>query len=376
MSLFTRIFLLLIVVYVISPNVTVGQHYIFIEADGQQPFYVKRADTLYSSSASGFLIIPKVPKGDFNIILGFPKAIYPEAVFEIKEVSRDRGFHLKLFEGKGWGLFDRTSMDVIYSNNNQIDKSASDAVKKTANPFAALLSDATGDDILIEQNPGVIQKQLVKDLTVAQPKKEEVREVQDVKSPETSVLVKIEELETDKEKIITYIDRKSGGQIDTVVIRIAKLEQSDIKIAPKPVSSELSPAREEVKALPEVNSLIPPTEEKENQAEVQSSVGRKLSACTKPAAETKDMLNLQKKILGMAKEEDQLVYVEKVFGMKCFTSKQAVEVASFFLDEYSRMNLFKRVYWLVSDHEDFKQAGTLFFKDENIKAFKQLQSGN
>lgn len=365
-----------IVVSAVSPTVTIGQHYLFIEADGQQPFYIKKADTLYSSSASGFLIIPKVPKGDLNILLGFPKAIYPEAMFEIKEVSRDRGFHLKLFEGKGWGLFDRTSMEVIYSKNNQIDKSASDSVKKTANPFAAMLSDATGDDILIEQNPVVTKKQLVKELTVEQPKKEEVRVIPDKKSLETSVLVKLEELETDKEKIITYIDRKSDGRIDTVVIRIAKMEQSDIKTGQMPVSSELPLAQEEVKALPEVKSLIPTPEEKGNKAEPQSSVVRKLSACTKPAAETKDMLNLQKKMLGMAKEEDQFAYVEKVFGMKCFTSKQAVEVSSFFLDEYSRMNLFKRVYWLVSDHDDFKQAGALFFKEENIKAFKQLQSGN
>lgn len=376
MSLLTRIFLLLIVLSVISPTVIIGQHYIFIEADGQQPFYVKRADTLYSSSASGFLIIPKVPKGDFNILLGFPKAIYPEAVFEINEVSRDRGFHLKLFEGKGWGLFDRTSMEVIYSKNNQIDKSASDAIKKTANPFAALLSDATGDDRLIEQDLGVTKKQLAKDPNVEQPKKEDVRAIADKISPETSVLVKLEELETDKEKIISYIDRKSGGQIDTVVIRIAKLEQSDIKTGQMPVSSGLPLAQEEVKAPPEVKSITPTQEVKGNTEEVQSTVFRQLSACTKPVAEAKDMLNLQKKILGMAKEEDQLAYVEKVFGMKCFTSKQAVEVASWFLDENSRMNLFKRVYWSVSDHDDFKQAGALFFKEENIKAFKQLQSGN
>lgn len=367
-----------------SPVVTTGQHYIFIEADGQQPFYVKRADTLYSSSASGFLIIPKVPRADFSIVLGFPKAIYPEAIFDIKDVKSDRGFHLKLFEGKGWGLFDRTSMEVIYSNGGLSERKSADSIKKTASPFAALLSDATGDDVLLEQKPVAAKKQEAREIVPVQPtevvavqptKEQSIAPANMIKS-EMPTLVKVSDLETDKEKIITYVERKSGGSVDTVIVKIDKLGPTDVKTLEKNLSSGNVVMKDDTNVSSE--STTPASTPKVAKAlnEPEPSVVRKLSACLKPAAETKDMLNLQKKLLGMAKEDEQLIYIEKIFGLKCFTSKQAIEIASFFLNENSRMNYFKRVYWLVSDHDELRQAGTLLFKEENIRAFKQLQSGN
>lgn len=114
-----------------APLVLMAQHYVFIEADAQQPFYVKKGDTLYSSSASGFLIIPKVAKGDFRLVVGFPKAIYPEVTFDIKEVARDRGFHLKQFEAKGWGLFDRTSLEVFMPAGDEVVKPLANTIKKS-----------------------------------------------------------------------------------------------------------------------------------------------------------------------------------------------------------------------------------------------------
>jgi hypothetical protein len=376
MSLLSRIFLLLSFVAILSPLISTGQHYIFIEADGQQPFYVKRADTLYSSSATGFLIIPKVPKGDFTILVGFPKAVYPEVTFDIKEISQDRGFHLKSFDGKGWGLFDRTSMEVIYAVGGTTDKSHSDSIKKSASPFAALLSDATGDDVLLEQKPVVTKQEVKKEVVNDQQTKEKINPSTEPMKLELPDLVKVEDLETDKEKIITFIDRKTSGKSDTVVVKIQKNVQVDEKVVQQTVSSETLPKQNEVKEQTQQTIAVTAPEEVKRASDSQTVSIRKLAECTKPFAEPKDVLNLQKKLLGMPELEEQLTYIEKVFGMKCFTSRQAVEISSFFLDEHSRMKLFKRVYWLVKDHDDFKQAGTLFFKDENIKAFKQLQSGN
>jgi hypothetical protein len=103
---------------------------------------------------------------------------------------------------------------------------------------------------------------------------------------------------------------------------------------------------------------------------------RKLAECNKYLASDKDMFVLQKKLLGISTEEYQIAFVEKSFGLKCYSSKQAVEIASFFLDEGSRLRLFERVYWLLTDQVELKQAGSLFFKEENIQAFKKLQLGN
>ncbi len=374
MTLFIRVFFFFYLFSFIAPATLVGQHYIFIEADGQQPFYVKKADTLYSSSATGFLIIPKVPKGDFTLVVGFPKAIYPEVSFDIRALSSDRGFHLKLFEGKTWGLFDRTSMEVIQSNVGLAESSSRDTMKKNSSPFAALLSDATGDEVLLDQKPVAVKKEVTNKVAVEQKKEEQSAGLP--QKAELRELVKVEDLETDKEKIITFIDRVKGGQADTVNVKIEKSFQTDIIPVQKPVAATSTALQVEVNLPPQQNIPVSTPVDTVKPSVSEPERTRKLPDCTRPAAEPKDMLNLQKKLLGMPIEEDQLAYIEKIFGVKCFTSKQAVEISSFFLDEHSRMKLFKSVYWMVRDHDEFKQAGTLFFKDENIKAFRELQSGN
>lgn len=90
-----------------------AQHYIFIEADGQQPFYLKQGNKMVSSSATGFLILPKITASELEFSIGFPKNSYPEVSFYINGTNRDRGFQLKLMDGQGWSLFDRTSLEVI-----------------------------------------------------------------------------------------------------------------------------------------------------------------------------------------------------------------------------------------------------------------------
>lgn len=54
-----------------------AQHYIFIEADGQQPFYLKQGNKMVSSSATGFLILPKITASELEFSIGFPKIVIP-----------------------------------------------------------------------------------------------------------------------------------------------------------------------------------------------------------------------------------------------------------------------------------------------------------
>ena len=348
----------------------------FIEADGQQPFYVKRTDTLYSSSAAGFLIIPKVPKGDFNIVLGFPKAVYPEVSFDLKEVSRDRGFYLKLFEGKGWGLLDRTSMEVFYSNNREDVRPTADSIKKKSSQFAELLSDATGDKLLLQQ-PVVDNKPTNKESPIEQKKSEQANLPKVKDKSGLSVVIKFEDLETDQEKILTFIDRAVEGTSDTIKLKIEKITQVELIPLQQTLSQDSAVIRnvDGIKSQENI-SAVKSDDDTKKAVETKTVVARKLADCNKPIADSRDLLNLQKKLLGITSVEDQIAYVEKIFGMKCFSSKQSIEIASYFLEEQSRLNLFTKIYWLLKEHNDFNQAGTLFFRDENIKAFKQLQSGN
>jgi len=55
-------------------------HFIYIQADSRQPFYVKLDKKIYSSSASGYLILSRLQTGEYNLAVGFPQNEWPEQI--------------------------------------------------------------------------------------------------------------------------------------------------------------------------------------------------------------------------------------------------------------------------------------------------------
>jgi len=79
-------------------------YFVFIQEPAGQPFYVRMGETSYSSSAVGHLILSSLQDSTYRMFIGFPKSRYPEQMFNI-EVSKDRGFELKMVDGR-WQLLD------------------------------------------------------------------------------------------------------------------------------------------------------------------------------------------------------------------------------------------------------------------------------
>ncbi|HTJ10560.1 MAG TPA: DUF4476 domain-containing protein [Dinghuibacter sp.] len=91
-------------------------HFIYLQSDTKQPFFVKLspgADPL-NSSGSGYLILPQVPQGSFSFWVGFPDKSYPEQHF-VCTVGSDKGFLLKHFPEKGWALYDLQELTLTYT---------------------------------------------------------------------------------------------------------------------------------------------------------------------------------------------------------------------------------------------------------------------
>ncbi|MEY3577176.1 MAG: hypothetical protein RL394_759, partial [Bacteroidota bacterium] len=140
MSIFSGIRMICVLMATMVFKGLSAQHYIFIEADGQQPFYLKQGNATVSSSAAGFLILPKITASEMEFSIGFPKNIYPEVSFYINGTDRDRGFQLKLMEGQGWSLFDRTSLEVIKGESPKAALIEMQLPKKEEGSFAKLLA--------------------------------------------------------------------------------------------------------------------------------------------------------------------------------------------------------------------------------------------
>lgn len=88
-------------------------HFLYIQSDNQQLFYVKRSGEVLSSSSTGFIILSKLQPGMHQFTIGFPRDQFPEYEFQVELRGRDRGFTLRNLQEKGWVLTDMQSQETI-----------------------------------------------------------------------------------------------------------------------------------------------------------------------------------------------------------------------------------------------------------------------
>jgi len=348
-------FIIFFICFLSLNEVARAQHYFFIEADGQQPFYARWNGKLMSSSATGFLLIPKVTEEKILITIGFPKNQYSEQNFELTEMNRDKGFQLKNFGEKGWGLFDRTSLAVVMPATANAEKPIM-VSRAEENAFAAVLAEVTGDSTLLEPKqepkPTVTAKKQV--LSVSTPLRDSLIKDDRVKKFDIKNILM---LENDQVKLMGYLVRNDAGGIDTIRAEISKPIPAVVKSA---VTSK-APREDSAPKEPSAKASVNPS---------------KITVCDRPFAETKDMRNLQRKILGSSDLNEQIEMTAKEFKLKCYSSKQTMDLGWMIPDESARLRFFEALKGIVSDPEQFLQLESVFMKDENIKAFRKIMGKN
>lgn len=222
------------------------KHFIYIQADNRQPFYVRMDKDILSSSATGYLIIPKLVDSSYDLFIGFPKNEWPEQKVTCVVNNNDLGYLLKNFGEKGWGLFNFQTMDLVMANVKPQDD-ASLAVKNN-DPFANALSDVVKDPKIKTQE--VDTTELMVDLgkkkmdSATNKLKKAVARVK----PKTNVKQNISTPVAQKDKIskirsrkladglnVVYVDRVNGIS-DTVSV-VFPVEPPVVKAKPekKPV---------------------------------------------------------------------------------------------------------------------------------------------
>lgn len=368
-----------------------AQHYIFIEADGQQPFYLKQGNTTLSSSAAGFLIIPKITASEMEFSVGFPKNIYPEVSFYISGTDRDRGFQLKMMEGQGWSLFDRTSLEVIKGGVPKASPIELQLPKKEEGSFAKLLATATDDQSLLERmpkkdsikkaSPGKsITKAEVTAVATKSGLKDSLGKKEKVILPEMSLSAQMENADV---KRLVYVEKTVKGGSDTINVEIEKKKTVEVtEPLATPKDSTLIPSSPKTIASPSGSSDSiaqlnkPGADTDSSKANIQVSKASPIIVCDRPIADYKDIRALQKKLLGISSEDEQRNYAVKAFGQKCYNTKQALEIGWFFLEETSRLQLFKALKPLIADKASFGNLEASFLKEENIIAFRALVTGS
>ena len=179
-------------------------YFVYLQTETGEPFFVRMNDNLYSSTASGYLILPRLKDSTYKFKLGFPgKNI--DLDFSTSINKKDHGYLVKNFGEKGWGLFDLQSLSIqMASSNRKGTTQINNGSNLQVNAFTDLLSKAA-DDPSLKQNPIFVKeeekKPQVVEAIVKEEKKPEVTEavVKEVKKPDstTQSITKMEEKKTD-----------------------------------------------------------------------------------------------------------------------------------------------------------------------------------
>lgn len=87
-------------------------HYLFVQTENNQPFYMKIMGSNLSSNATGYLLIPKLTDGEYEIMIGFALSD-KEHKFNFKVDGKDLGFSLKQELDNNWTLFNLVDFSLI-----------------------------------------------------------------------------------------------------------------------------------------------------------------------------------------------------------------------------------------------------------------------
>lgn len=115
----------------------VQHHYVYIQSEKGQPFYVKHNGQVLSSTERGYIILPQLSSGTTPITVGFPKNESPEVKFDLRIAKNDQGFLLKKSGEAAYSLYDLQSFREIKSEDGTAVQTAAATETPTPAPVEA-----------------------------------------------------------------------------------------------------------------------------------------------------------------------------------------------------------------------------------------------
>jgi hypothetical protein len=338
-------------------------HFIYIQTENKQPFYIKLDKKVLSSSASGYLIIPKLADGSYNLTVGFPKNEWPEQNVTCRIDKKDNGYLLKNFGDKGWGLFNLQTMEVLMAGNNNT------ATKEIPgnDPFTNVLSNVVND-------PSIRKKEEVKE----EPKpvlNEAPKEAPVVVSPtvEKATIKKIYSQMNESSYEMMYTDKT-----DTIRLFIP-VEKMIAPVKEEPKKEE-PPKKEEDKKFLDVEmpkpaapkDLIRDEEQKKPMPAELVKTPAMINSDCKASASDDDFLKLRKKMAAENNDDDMITVARKVFKSKCFTTDQIKNLSVLFLKDEGKYKFFDAAYAYVTDTDNFTSLEKQLTDEYFINRFKVM----
>jgi hypothetical protein len=350
-------------------------YFIYLQAEPEQPFFVKMNSKVFSSSASGYLILSRLRDSSYAFSVGFPQNKWPEQYFKVDIKAKDHGFLLKNFGEKGWGLFDLQTLSVQMAEV-PADKAVRPELKEVS-AFTDVLAKAANDPslrekpVLVSQPESVAiqpavdrtdetqnkEQTVVQALSITEPV---IKEDTPVASPEIireepkiipaedykpSLVTRKSESSTSQGFGLTFVDEYADGTKDTIRIMIPNQRSLTAVVKEEP--------KEEKKFLDITTDA--PDKLAESKAPVDKAVVKTPvtgNYCADTTSET-DFRKLRRKMASQDDDDGMVREAEKFFKSKCVTVAQVKNLSALFLLDSGKYKFFDAAYGHVGDIDNF-----------------------
>lgn len=368
-------------------------HFVYLQTDNKQPFYVRIQEKLYSSSSTGYLVIPKLRPGNHIITVGFPKNEWPSQSIPVQITDKDLGYALKNFESKGWGLYNWQTMEVINSNLASQSNNPGNTISPKNDGFSSVLSEVVNTPLekkaeVPAPKPATVispEPTIVPTATPAASKQETVS---------TAFLPKITQISSVSDQVgttIMYVDKWEGG-IDTIQVLIQGTRESVVKPiespSKEPVIKEATPVANKVNTetstTPSNNAdgkFLDIELPNPNTGQQPAVSNTKVDSAKKPfminsdckqVATEEDFFKSRKKMVDQKSEKAMTEAAIKFFKQKCYTVAQVKNLSAIFLTDAGKFEFFETAYPFVLDSHNFGSLENSLTDSYYISRFQSL----
>ncbi len=368
------------------------KHFVFIQSDNNLPFYVSLNGKLYSSAASGYMIIPALADGNYNFSVGFAKNAFPEQSFEFVIDKKDLGFNLKNLGEKGWGLFNLQSLNVTMagsSPSNEVAKAISEK-EQPKDDFEPLISfdkksketvakrKKAADTLATEQavtNDKSNEQEAAKSNALTKADDNfaitDVKKVSESKDEDGMHLVYKDDNGKNSDTIHIIIpSAKSSSNIENSVSSSETSNAGNTDASSKPVASEnVAAARDSLKFLD-----INPDKSKTDAATavVDNNTAAITNSKCKNIATDEDFIRVRRKMAMQASDEKMINEAKKLYRNKCLTTSQIKKLSTLFLSDEGRYNFINASYNSASDVSEYSTLQSEFIDPAFVNRFKAM----
>jgi len=368
---------LLLLLFVIITLMVKAQdkHFVYIQSDKKQPFYVQLNNQTYSSTTTGYLIIPQLTKGKYYLVVGFVKNSSAEQKFIIDIADRDAGFSLKQVDPNNWGLFDIVYLNTIMAEKEVATTSKEDlpallpSVKDTATNNAAIVVSADKPtpiaDTVAKVEIATPVAMVTKDtLAVAvQPTTKLIDipvKAQSIAASATNNIPKINA--TPKSKIAKTFEKIAEKGIDQIYIDNSNNKKSDTIAILIPLVADTQKINKPQQPKPVVAAV--------------STTKLALSKKCEAIATNDDFYKLRLAMAAATNDSAMILAATNFFKSTCFSIEQIKNLGFLFLSEESRFHFFQAAKSSITDAQKYPSLQLQFTQPLWIERFRALVNNN